>query len=73
MAELVLEQPVSSLTVGDLLKLFRRALREERQYECHVDEEGYLVFASEEAYADYLKQQEGKLHSQAVKAVRRQK
>ena len=67
MAELTLDRPVSSLTVGDLVELFRRVLREERDRQCYVDEEGYLVFASEEAYAAYLERQEGKLPSE-VKA-----
>ncbi|MBC8450090.1 MAG: hypothetical protein H8D78_20350 [Chloroflexi bacterium] len=67
MAELTLDRPISSLTVGDLLELFRRVMREEQRQECYVDAEGYLVFASEEAYAAYLEQQGGKLPSE-VKA-----
>ncbi|MGQ9627179.1 MAG: hypothetical protein ACUVV0_09795 [Anaerolineae bacterium] len=59
------ERPVSSLTVGELSELIRELLRKEREY--YLDEEGYLVFSSEEAYAAYLEKQGGKFPSE-VKA-----
>lgn len=39
----------------------REVVREERHREYYIDEEGCLVFLSEDAYADYLDKQEGKL------------
>ena len=62
MSELALDQLVGTITVGDLKALMRDVLREERGY--HIDEEGYLVFLNEDAYADYLDKQEGKLPSE---------
>ena len=63
MAKLALDQPVDTMTVGDLRELIREVLREERRKEYYIDKEGYLVFLSEEAYADYLDKQ-GKLPSE---------
>ncbi len=65
MSNLVLDQPVSSLTASDLKELIKEAIREERGY--YLDEEGYLIFANEVAYSAYLDKQEGKLPSE-VKA-----
>lgn len=59
------ERLVSSLTVGELLELVRELLRKEQEY--YLDEEGYLVFNEEEAYAAYLEKQGGKFPSE-VKA-----
>lgn len=42
----------------------REVVREERHREYYIDEEGCLVFLSEDAYADYLDKQEGKLASE---------
>jgi hypothetical protein len=61
-SELVLDQPISTITVGDLKELMREVVREEQSY--YIDEEGYLVFLSEDDYADYLDKQEGKLPSE---------
>jgi hypothetical protein len=58
MSELALEQPVGTITVGDLKELLREVVREEQSY--YIDDDGYLVFLSEDAYADYLDKQEGK-------------
>ncbi len=62
MSELALDQPLGTITVGDLKALTRDVLREERGY--YIDEEGYLVFLNEDVYADYLDKQEGKLPSE---------
>jgi len=62
MSELALDQPVGIITVGDLRELVREVTREERRY--YIDDDGYLVFLSEDAYADYLDKQEGKLPSE---------
>lgn len=61
MSELALDQPVGTITVGDLKELMRAVVREERHREYYIDEEGCLVFLSEDAYADCLDKQEGKL------------
>ena len=42
----------------------REVVREERHREYYIDEEGCLVFLSEDAYADCLDKQEGKLASE---------
>jgi hypothetical protein len=65
MLKVALDQPVGTMTVGDLKELVREVVREEQCY--YIDEEGYLVFFSEDDYADYLDKQEGKLPSE-VKA-----
>ncbi len=62
MLKVALDQPVGTITVGDLKELMREVVREEQCY--YIDEEGYLVFFSEDAYADYLDKQEGKLPSE---------
>lgn len=59
MSELALDQPVGTITVGALRELMRAVVREEQRY--YIDEEGCLVFLSEDAYADCLDKQEGKL------------
>ena len=62
MSELALDQPLGAITVGNLKELMREVVREEQGY--YVAEEGCLVFLSEDAYADYLDKQEGKLPSE---------
>lgn len=86
------ERSVSSLTVGELVELMRRVMREESGVSAvpeaaafqsrtvgmvepgeeqsptvYVDRKGYIVFSAEEAYADFLTRQDGKLPSE-VKA-----
>ena len=39
----------------------KELIREEREKRFLIDAEGYLVFGSEKAYADYLDKQKGKL------------
>lgn len=63
-SKLALDQLVGTITVGDLKELMREVVREERHREYYIDKEGYLVFLSEDAYADYLDKQEGKLPSE---------
>jgi hypothetical protein len=58
------DRSVGSMTVGELRALLREILEEERRRDYYIDEEGRLVFFSEEAYADYLDKQEGKLPSE---------
>ncbi|MEE8163619.1 MAG: hypothetical protein V3T92_06410 [Anaerolineae bacterium] len=64
MPKLALDQLVGTITVGDLKELMRAVVREERHREYYIDEEGCLVFLSEDAYADCLDKQEGKLASE---------
>jgi hypothetical protein len=55
---------VGDMTVGELRALLRAVLEEEQRRDYYIDEEGSLVFFSEEAYASYLDKQEGKLPSE---------
>lgn len=58
------DRSVGEMTVGELRALIRAVLEEERSRDYYIDEEGSLVFFSEEAYASYLDKQEGKLPSE---------
>jgi hypothetical protein len=58
------DRPLGEMTIGELRALIREVLEEERHRDYGIDEEGRLVFFSEEAYADYLDKQEGKLPSE---------
>jgi len=62
MGETILDRPVASVTLGELVETFREVIREEREH--YIDDEGYLVFANEKAYAEYLDKQKGKLPSE---------
>lgn len=64
MSELALDQPLTTLTVGDLKTILKELIEEIRRQDVYIDQEGYLVFANEEAYANYLDKQEGKLPSE---------
>ncbi len=69
MTETILDKPVAGVTLRELIETFREVvhevIREEQEY--YIDDEGYLVFSSERAYAEYLDKQKGKLPS-AVQA-----
>jgi hypothetical protein len=64
MPGVLLDQPVSSITVGDLQKLIgskvKEALRDSelkpRGY--FIDDEGYICFGNERTYADYIVKQD---------------
>ena len=58
------DRSVGDMTVGGLRALIREVLEEEWRRDYYLDEEGSLVFFSEEAYADYFDKQEGKLPSE---------
>jgi hypothetical protein len=45
---------VADLTVAELRELIRQVVREEQRPAVDVDDEGYLVFRDEAAYAAYL-------------------
>ena len=62
MKETILDKPVASVTLRELIETFREVIREEREH--YIDDEGYLVFSSEGAYAEYLDKQKGKLPSE---------
>jgi hypothetical protein len=63
MTQMLLDQPVSSITVGDLQKLIEGKVKEVlRDYELKrrdyfIDDEGYICFDNEQAYADYVDKQ----------------
>jgi hypothetical protein len=63
MPSLMLDQPVSSITVGDLQQLIgskvKEALRdyELKRREYFIDDKGYICFGNERAYADYIDKQ----------------
>ena len=66
MRETILDKPVASVTLQELIETLREVIheviREEREH--YIDDEGYLVFSSERAYAEYLDKQKGKLPSE---------
>ena len=66
MRETILDKPVASVTLGELVETFREVvhevLREEQEH--YIDNEGYLVFSNERAYTEYLSKQKGKLPSE---------
>ena len=63
MAQVSLDQPVTGITIRDLQALIEDKIEEAlRTYEVRrrdylIDDEGYLCFSSEEAYAEYLDKQ----------------
>ncbi len=62
MRETILDKPVASITLRELIETFREVIHEEREH--YIDDEGYLVFSSERSYAKYLEKQKGKLPSE---------
>jgi hypothetical protein len=64
MAHTFLDQPVSNITVRDLQRLIgskvKEALRdyELRRRDYFIDDEGYICFGNERAYADYVDKQD---------------
>ncbi len=66
MTKTILDKPVANVTLRELIETFREVvhevIREEQEY--YIDDEGYLVFSSERAYAKYLDKQKGKLPSE---------
>ena len=63
MTETILDKPVTSVTLRELIETFRKVVHEviREEQEHYIDDEGYLVFSSERAYAEYLDKQKGKL------------
>ena len=63
MTETILDKPVTSVTLRELIEAFRKVVHEviREEQEHHIDDEGYLVFSSERAYAEYMDKQKGKL------------
>lgn len=64
MPRILLDQPVSSITVGDLQKLIGSKIKEAlRDYELErrdyfIDDEGCLCFGNEQTYADCIVKQD---------------
>ena len=55
-------QTVGQMSAGDLKELIRQVIREEQSF--HLDDEGYLAFHNEAAYAAYLDTQPDKYPSE---------
>jgi len=53
---------VAEMSVEELKELIRQVIAEQREY--FLDEEGWLVFTSEEAYARYLERHPDKMPSE---------
>jgi|Deesub1362B_J571_1020462.scaffolds.fasta_scaffold40088_2 hypothetical protein len=66
MTETILDKPVASVTLRELIETFREVVHEviREEQEHYIDDEGYLVFSNERAYAEYLDKQKGKLPSE---------
>lgn len=62
MRETIMDKPVASVTLRELIETFREVIREEQEH--YIDDEGYLVFFNERTYAKYLDKQKGKLPSE---------
>ncbi len=62
MRETILDQPIANLTLRELVETFREVIRQEREH--YIDDEGFLVFSTERAYAEYLDKQKGKQPSE---------
>jgi hypothetical protein len=64
MPSILMDQLVSSITVGDLQKLIKSEVKEAlHDYELKrrdhfIDGEGYICFGSERGYADYIDKQD---------------
>ena len=63
MRETIMDKPVASVTLRELIETFREVVHEviREEQEHYIDDEGYLVFSSERAYAEYMDKQKGKL------------
>ena len=63
MRETIMDKPVASVTLRELIETFREVVHEvvHEKQEHYIDDEGYVVFFSERAYAEYLDKQKGKL------------
>ena len=62
MREAVLDKPVTALTLRELVETFQEVIRREQEF--YIDDEGFLVFSTERAYAEYLDKQKGKQPSE---------
>jgi hypothetical protein len=62
MRETILDKPITSVTLRELVETFREIIREEREH--YIDDAGFLVFSTERAYAEYLDKQKGKRPSE---------
>jgi hypothetical protein len=64
MATGITTRSVAEIAVDDLKEIIREVMREEQRREYVLDDRGYLIFATEQAYADYLAKQEGRRPSE---------
>jgi hypothetical protein len=49
------KRTVATMTIEELRNFVKQIIEAERRKDCYVDDDGTLVFYSEEGYADYLK------------------
>jgi len=62
MREAVLDKPVTALTLRELVETFQEVIRREQEH--YLDDEGFLAFSTEKAYAEYLDKHKGKQPSE---------
>ncbi|MCS7187907.1 MAG: hypothetical protein RMK89_13275 [Armatimonadota bacterium] len=55
MAESIVHRTVADMTIDELREFVKQVIEAERRKDCYVDEDGTLVFYTEEGYADYLR------------------
>ena len=55
MAKGPLQRTVADMTVEELREFVKQLIEAERRKDCYVDDDGTLVFYTEEGYADYLR------------------
>lgn len=55
MAKRTGQPTVGKMTMAELKEFVKQVIMEERRKDCYVDDDGYLVFYTEEGYADYIK------------------
>lgn len=55
MAETKATKTVAEMTIEELREFVKQVIEAERRKDCYVDEDGTLVFYTEEGYADYLR------------------
>ncbi|MEZ8222366.1 hypothetical protein GG496_002536 [Candidatus Fervidibacteria bacterium JGI MDM2 JNZ-1-D12] len=55
MAKSKSHQTVAEMTIEELREFIKQVIEAERRKDCYVDDDGTLVFYTEEGYADYLR------------------
>ncbi|MCS7266027.1 MAG: hypothetical protein NZ805_14495 [Armatimonadetes bacterium] len=55
MPEGAAQRTVAQMTIEELRDFIKQVIEAERRKDCYVDDDGTLVFYTEEGYADYLR------------------